>query len=51
MEKKIIVVAGASGNLGNRIVKYLIESGAQVRVIVRPETNYKKLLNLKRQEL
>jgi nucleoside-diphosphate-sugar epimerase len=32
---KIIVVAGATGNLGQRITQALLQSGAEVRVIVR----------------
>ena len=34
----MIVLAGATGNLGCRIVGYLIESGATVRALVRHET-------------
>lgn len=37
--KKIIVVAGATGNLGRNIVKELLSHGAVVRALVRPESN------------
>lgn len=37
--KKIIVVAGATGNLGNRICKELIKRGADVRAIVRTSSD------------
>ncbi len=40
---KIIVVAGATGNLGEKIVKALLERGAEVRVIVRPSSNIEKI--------
>jgi len=45
--KKTILVAGATGNLGERIVKALIEKGAEVRAIVRPLTDPKKVDHLK----
>jgi len=32
---KIILVAGATGNLGQRISKHLLENGAEVRLLVR----------------
>jgi nucleoside-diphosphate-sugar epimerase len=35
MNKKTILVAGATGNLGSRIVKYLLQNGANVKVICR----------------
>lgn len=34
--KNVIVVVGATGNLGGRIVTALLKKGAQVRAIVRP---------------
>lgn len=40
---KIILVAGATGNLGERIVKALMERGAEVRIIVRAASNLEKL--------
>ena len=45
--KKIITVAGGTGNLGGRIVRDLIKRGATVRAIVRPETEAKKTDKLK----
>lgn len=44
--KKIIVIAGATGNLGERIVKALLEKGAEVRAIVRASTDVEKLKKL-----
>jgi uncharacterized protein YbjT (DUF2867 family) len=44
--KKIIVVAGATGNLGERIVKALLEKEAKVRAIVRTSTNAEKVKKL-----
>jgi NAD(P)-dependent dehydrogenase (short-subunit alcohol dehydrogenase family) len=38
MNPSTIVVAGASGNLGGRIAKALLERGATVRALVRPGT-------------
>ncbi len=37
--KKTIVVAGATGNLGNRICRELIKRGAEVRAIVRTSSD------------
>ncbi len=45
--KKIIVVAGATGNLGQRIVKALLAEGAEVRCLVRTESNSKHIDDLK----
>jgi uncharacterized protein YbjT (DUF2867 family) len=44
--KKIILVAGATGNLGEKIVKALLERGAEVRVIVRSSSNNEKINKL-----
>ena len=44
--KKIIVIAGATGNLGERIVKALLEKGAGVRAIVRASTDIEKVKKL-----
>ena len=41
-----ILVAGGTGNLGKLIVKALIKRGAGVRVVVRPETDPKKIKTL-----
>jgi uncharacterized protein YbjT (DUF2867 family) len=40
--KKIIVIVGATGNLGGKIVKSLLAKDAEVRAIVRLETDLKK---------
>ncbi len=47
--KKIIVVAGGTGNLGERIIKALLAKGAEVRVIVRYGSNPEKIARLKEQ--
>ena len=44
--KKIILVAGATGNLGGKIVDALLKNGAEVRAIVRQETNQEKIAKL-----
>ena len=44
--RKTILVAGASGNLGLRIVKALANEGAEVRVLVRSNTPPDKLTPL-----
>ena len=47
--KKTILVAGATGNLGGRIVTALLHRGAQVQVIVRPSSDGAKLSQLEKQ--
>lgn len=44
--KKIIVVAGATGNLGGRIVNVLLSKDVEVRAIVRLETDINKIRGL-----
>jgi hypothetical protein len=44
--KKVIVIAGATGNLGNRICRELITRGATVKAIVRPATDPEKIETL-----
>jgi uncharacterized protein YbjT (DUF2867 family) len=44
--KKIIVIVGATGNLGGKIVKSLLAKDAEVRAIVRLETDLKKVKEL-----
>jgi NAD(P)-dependent dehydrogenase (short-subunit alcohol dehydrogenase family) len=44
--KKIILVAGATGDLGGRIVKALLKQGADVRAIVRDGSDAKKIEDL-----
>ena len=46
MKNKIIVVVGATGNLGGKIVNTLLTQGAEVRAIVRLETDKKKINEL-----
>ena len=41
--KKVILVAGATGNLGMRIVRHLSQKNAEIRVIVRSESDPKKI--------
>ena len=44
--KKIIVVVGASGNLGERIVGYLTNKEVEIRAIVREPTNSVRIQRL-----
>ena len=44
--KKIIVITGATGNLGGKIVNALLAKDAEVRAIVRLETDIIKIKNL-----
>jgi nucleoside-diphosphate-sugar epimerase len=44
--RKIIVVAGATGNLGGKIIKALLSLDVEVRAIVRLETDIKKVKDL-----
>jgi nucleoside-diphosphate-sugar epimerase len=44
--RKTIAVAGATGNLGLRIVKALVKEGAEVRVLVRAKTSPEKVATL-----
>lgn len=44
--RKIIVIVGATGNLGGKIVNALLTKGAEVRAIVRQETDLKKIKEL-----
>lgn len=44
--KKIILVAGATGNLGQRIVQSLVKQGVEVRVLVRPGTDKEKIARM-----
>ncbi len=39
---RAILVAGATGNLGGRITRFLLSKGAEVRVIVRQDSDPKK---------
>ena len=44
--KKIILVAGGTGNLGGRVINALLERGAEVRVVIRPGSDINKIKNL-----
>ena len=46
--KKIILVAGATGNLGNRIVKSLLNKDAEIRILVRANSDKEKLNELEK---
>ncbi len=43
MEKKVVAVVGASGYLGQKIVKALLEQGAEVRALVRATSDRTRL--------
>jgi len=43
---KIILIAGATGNLGGRIINALLERGAEVRAIVRSSCDVNKIKEL-----
>jgi len=43
---KIVMVAGATGNLGGRIVRALLKKGAEVRTIVRSSSDIEKMNQL-----
>lgn len=43
-EKKIYAVVGASGNIGSKVSGFLLETGAEVRVIGRNAENLKALI-------
>ena len=45
--KKIILVAGATGNLGGRVVKSLLTKDAEVRILARENSSIEKLDELK----
>lgn len=44
--KKVIAVAGATGNLGSQLCRALVAKGADVRAIVRPESAPEKVIEL-----
>jgi hypothetical protein len=41
-----VLIAGATGNLGGKIVDFLIHKGANVKAIVRKETDFQKIKQL-----
>ncbi|MBO0939116.1 NmrA family NAD(P)-binding protein [Fibrella sp. HMF5335] len=47
--KQPIVVAGATGNLGGRIVRELLKKEANVRVLVRPGSDRERVANLQKE--
>ena len=51
MEQQRIVLAGATGNLGGRIVRELRQRGASVRALVRPGTSPERLARLRQQQV
>jgi uncharacterized protein YbjT (DUF2867 family) len=48
METTITVLAGATGNLGGRIARAILEQGAKLRVIVRPNSDPTKVEELRK---
>jgi nucleoside-diphosphate-sugar epimerase len=44
--KRIILIAGGTGNLGQRIINALLKKGAEVRVVVRASSNIDKIKDL-----
>jgi nucleoside-diphosphate-sugar epimerase len=48
---KTIVVAGATGDLGRRIVGYLLEQGATVKALVRKSTHQDSISDLKSKDV
>jgi uncharacterized protein YbjT (DUF2867 family) len=44
----VILVAGATGDLGGRLCKHLIKNGAGVRAVVRAESNQEKVNELRK---
>ena len=49
MDQQLVVLAGATGNLGGRIASALRQKGAPVRAIVRPGTSDNRLALLRKQ--
>lgn len=47
IEDKVIILAGATGSLGERIAYYLLKQGAQVRALVRPASDGQKVAKLR----
>ena len=46
--KKIILVAGATGNLGERIARAMLKRGAEVRIVVRANSDSEKINRLEK---
>jgi uncharacterized protein YbjT (DUF2867 family) len=51
VNQQLIVLAGATGNLGSRIARALRQRGASVRAIVRPGTSAERLHMLREQQV
>jgi uncharacterized protein YbjT (DUF2867 family) len=51
VSRQLIVLAGATGNLGSRIARALRLRGASVRAIVRPGTSAERLSSLREQQV
>jgi uncharacterized protein YbjT (DUF2867 family) len=51
VEQQRIVIAGATGKLGGRIVRELRLRGVPVRAIIRPGTSAERLANLREQQV
>lgn len=43
--ENLILVAGATGDLGGVVTRMLLSKGRPVRVLVRPQSNYKPLID------
>jgi saccharopine dehydrogenase-like NADP-dependent oxidoreductase len=46
--KKVILVAGGTGNLGKRIINALLDRGAEVRAVVRSSSGVEKVNKLEK---
>jgi len=46
VKDKLILVVGATGNLGGAIARVLLGQGRKVRVLVRPKSNYQTLVQI-----
>jgi uncharacterized protein YbjT (DUF2867 family) len=49
MDNAITVLAGATGNLGRRIARAILERGANVRAVVRHNSDPDKVEDLRKQ--
>jgi uncharacterized protein YbjT (DUF2867 family) len=43
-EKSLVLVAGATGDLGGAVTQILLAQGKKVRVLIRPKSNYQPLI-------
>lgn len=46
-----ILIAGGTGNLGGRIIRELLKSGAEIRAVIRPDTKLEKIGILKQHDI